>query len=93
MTPSWFYGRGKRSRRLRSRRYVSSCAMSHGHNPHLADHLSFFRSPSKISLGAELAVTAGPVGAGAMLDTGIEVSPVFSYVKSKVRSPGSSTLS
>jgi SH3 domain-containing YSC84-like protein 1 len=38
----------------------------------------------KVSIGAELAVTAGPVGAGAMLDTGIEVSPVFSYTKSKV---------
>jgi lipid-binding SYLF domain-containing protein len=37
----------------------------------------------KFSLGAEIGVTAGPVGAGAMLETGKELSPVWSYVKSK----------
>jgi lipid-binding SYLF domain-containing protein len=44
---------------------------------------SFF-ALQQVSLGAELAIAAGPVGGGAMLDTGIEASPVFSYVKSKV---------
>ncbi|KAE8257385.1 hypothetical protein A4X13_0g2388 [Tilletia indica] len=41
-----------------------------------------FRNP-KISVGAEIAVAAGPVGSGAMLDSGPEASPAFSYVKSK----------
>ncbi|KAL4398963.1 regulation of ruffle assembly protein [Malassezia pachydermatis] len=41
-----------------------------------------FKYP-KISVGGELTVSAGPVGNGAMLDTGIEASPCFSYVKSK----------
>ncbi|KAN0066306.1 hypothetical protein ACQY0O_000400 [Thecaphora frezii] len=37
----------------------------------------------KISLGGELSVAAGPVGNGAMLETGIESAPCWSYVKSK----------
>lgn len=37
----------------------------------------------KVSVGGELSVTAGPVGAGAVLDTGIELSPVLSYIKSR----------
>ncbi|KAL9935238.1 hypothetical protein V8E36_005586 [Tilletia maclaganii] len=41
-----------------------------------------FRNP-KISVGAEIAVAAGPVGNGAMIDSGLEASPAFSYVKSK----------
>ncbi|KAK0562655.1 hypothetical protein OC844_002587 [Tilletia horrida] len=41
-----------------------------------------FRNP-KISVGAEIAVAAGPVGNGAMIDSGPEASPAFSYVKSK----------
>ncbi|CAD6897373.1 unnamed protein product [Tilletia controversa] len=41
-----------------------------------------FRNP-KISVGAEIAVAAGPVGNGVMLDSGPEASPAFSYVKSK----------
>lgn len=41
-----------------------------------------FANP-KLSLGAEISVTAGDAGAGAMLDTGIEIAPVLSYVKGK----------
>ncbi|KAF8315716.1 hypothetical protein DL93DRAFT_2078979 [Clavulina sp. PMI_390] len=41
-----------------------------------------FSNP-KVSLGAEVSVAAGPLGAGAVLDSGIEASPVLSYVKSK----------
>lgn len=41
-----------------------------------------FANP-KVSLGAELSVVAGPLGAGGMVDTGIELAPVLSYVKSK----------
>jgi len=37
----------------------------------------------KVSIGGELTVTAGPVGAGAVVDTGIELSPVLSYIKSR----------
>ena len=37
----------------------------------------------KVSLGAELSVSAGPVGNGAILDSGIEASPCWSYTKSK----------
>jgi len=38
---------------------------------------------AKISLGAELAVVAGPVGHGAALDMGVELAPILSYTKSK----------
>jgi len=41
-----------------------------------------FANP-KVSLGAELSVAAGPLGTGAMVNTGIEAAPVLSYVKSK----------
>ncbi|CCU98875.1 unnamed protein product [Malassezia sympodialis ATCC 42132] len=41
-----------------------------------------FKYP-KISVGGELTVSAGPVGNGAMVDSGVEASPCFSYVKSK----------
>lgn len=44
-----------------------------------------FSSP-RLSLGGELSITAGPVGNGVMLETGIELQPVWSYVKSKVSS-------
>lgn len=39
----------------------------------------------RFSLGGEINVTAGPVGAGAMLETSIDAkpSPVWSYSKSK----------
>jgi len=41
-----------------------------------------FKYP-KISVGGELTVSAGPVGNGAMIDSGVEASPCFSYIKSK----------
>lgn len=37
----------------------------------------------KVSLGAELAIVAGPVGNGVSFESGPEISPVFSYIKSK----------
>jgi len=37
----------------------------------------------KLSLGAELAVVAGPIGNGVSFESGPEISPVFSYTKSK----------
>lgn len=44
--------------------------------------LKAFEHP-KVSIGAELSVAAGPVGNGAMLDSGIEAAPCWSYTKSK----------
>lgn len=44
--------------------------------------LRAFEHP-KVSIGGELSVAAGPVGNGAMLDTGIEAAPCWSYTKSK----------
>jgi len=44
--------------------------------------VNVFGNP-KVSIGAELTVTAGPVGAGAMVDAGYEAAPVLSYVKSR----------
>lgn len=44
--------------------------------------LKAFEHP-KVSIGAELSVAAGPVGNGAMLDSGIEGAPCWSYTKSK----------
>lgn len=41
-----------------------------------------FTNP-KLSLGAEISVAAGETGAGAMVDTGIEIAPVLSFVKGK----------
>ncbi|GAC99407.1 hypothetical protein PHSY_007008 [Pseudozyma hubeiensis SY62] len=41
-----------------------------------------FKHP-KVSLGGELSVAFGPVGNGAMLESGIEAAPCWSYVKSK----------
>lgn len=41
-----------------------------------------FTNP-KVSLGAELSIAAGPLGNGAMLESGIERSPAWSYTKSK----------
>ena len=41
-----------------------------------------FKHP-KFSLGGELSVACGPVGNGAMLDSGVEAAPCWSYVKSK----------
>lgn len=37
----------------------------------------------KVTLGAELAVAAGPWGAGASMESGKEGAPVFSYIKSR----------
>ncbi|WWC57736.1 uncharacterized protein I303_100270 [Kwoniella dejecticola CBS 10117] len=37
----------------------------------------------KVTIGAELAVAAGPYGAGAAVEAGRERAPLFSYVKSK----------
>ncbi|KAH8930002.1 DUF500-domain-containing protein [Atractiella rhizophila] len=37
----------------------------------------------RVTIGGEVSVSAGPVGQGAMLESGIERSPVWSYVKSK----------
>ncbi|GAA5926564.1 hypothetical protein JCM1841_001446 [Sporobolomyces salmonicolor] len=40
-------------------------------------------SHPRISLGAEISVAAGPVGNGMQLETAVQVSPVWSYTKSK----------
>lgn len=37
----------------------------------------------KVTIGTEIAVAAGPYGAGAAVEAGREAAPVFSYVKSK----------
>lgn len=37
----------------------------------------------KVTLGADIAVAAGPWGAGAAMESGLERVPVFSYVKSR----------
>ncbi|KAK4702814.1 SH3 domain-containing YSC84-like protein 1, partial [Phenoliferia sp. Uapishka_3] len=37
----------------------------------------------RVTLGGEISIAAGPVGNGVMLETGVELSPVWSYVKSK----------
>ncbi|WRT63354.1 uncharacterized protein IL334_000259 [Kwoniella shivajii] len=37
----------------------------------------------KVTIGAELAVVAGPYGAGAAVEAGLERAPLFSYVKSR----------
>ncbi|UZJ56837.1 hypothetical protein CBS101457_006157 [Exobasidium rhododendri] len=44
--------------------------------------LKAFENP-KISIGGELSIAAGPVGNGAVLDSGIDASPCWSYTKSK----------
>lgn len=44
--------------------------------------LEAFLNP-KVSIGGELSVTAGPVGNGATVDSGVEASPCWSYTKSK----------
>lgn len=41
-----------------------------------------FKYP-KVSVGGELSVAAGPVGNGAIVDSGVEASPCLSYIKSK----------
>ncbi len=41
-----------------------------------------FKHP-KFSLGGELSVAFGPVGNGAMVESGVEAAPCWSYVKSK----------
>lgn len=41
-----------------------------------------FKRP-KVSLGGELTVAFGPVGNGAMVESGLEAAPCWSYVKSK----------
>ncbi|EST06588.1 Src homology-3 domain protein [Kalmanozyma brasiliensis GHG001] len=41
-----------------------------------------FKRP-KVSLGGELSMALGPVGNGAMVETGVEAAPCWSYVKSK----------
>ena len=37
----------------------------------------------KFTLGAETAVVAGPVGAGASMESGIDKAPIFSYIRSR----------
>lgn len=37
----------------------------------------------RVTVGGELTVAAGPYGNGFMLESGVEASPVWSYVKSK----------
>jgi len=37
----------------------------------------------RVTVGGELSVAAGPYGNGFMLESGVEASPVWSYVKSK----------
>lgn len=37
----------------------------------------------KFTIGAETAITAGPVGAGTSAETGIERSPIYSYVRTR----------
>lgn len=37
----------------------------------------------KFTIGAETAITAGPVGAGTSAEAGIERSPIFSYVRTR----------
>jgi len=44
--------------------------------------LNSFTSP-RVTIGGEASVTAGPVGNGVMLEAGKELSPVWSYTKSK----------
>ncbi|KZO98361.1 hypothetical protein CALVIDRAFT_41244 [Calocera viscosa TUFC12733] len=44
--------------------------------------LKSFTSP-RVTVGGEMAVSAGPVGNGVMLEAGKELSPVWSYTKSK----------
>ncbi|KZT57424.1 DUF500-domain-containing protein [Calocera cornea HHB12733] len=44
--------------------------------------LKSFTSP-RVTVGGEAAVSAGPVGNGVMLEAGKELSPVWSYTKSK----------
>lgn len=37
----------------------------------------------KVTLGAETAVAAGPVGAGASMESGLDRAPIYSYVRSR----------
>lgn len=48
--------------------------------------LKAFEHP-KISIGGELSVAAGPVGNGAVFDSGLEAAPCWSYTKSKGEHP------
>lgn len=41
----------------------------------------------KVSVGAELGLAAGPYGAGAIVESGKEMTPCWSYVKSRVSPP------
>ncbi|GAA5905766.1 hypothetical protein JCM5296_005731 [Sporobolomyces johnsonii] len=45
--------------------------------------LESFYSMAKVTIGTELAVAAGPYGSGASLETGIDRTPVLSYVKTR----------
>ncbi|CEQ39129.1 SPOSA6832_00653 [Sporobolomyces salmonicolor] len=45
--------------------------------------LESFYSMAKVTLGTELAVAAGPYGSGASLETGMDRTPVLSYVKTR----------
>lgn len=44
--------------------------------------LNTFKS-LKVTLGAEMGVAAGPYGAGAAVETGVDRSPVLSYIRSR----------
>lgn len=37
----------------------------------------------KVTLGAETAIAAGPVGAGASMEAGVDRAPIYSYVRSR----------
>lgn len=37
----------------------------------------------RVSLGGEISISAGPVGNGFMLESSIDTTPIWSYVKSK----------
>ncbi|TIB62917.1 hypothetical protein E3P78_02144 [Wallemia ichthyophaga] len=45
--------------------------------------LDGFKGKANVTLGAELAVAAGPVGAGVSVESGVDKSPIWSYIRSK----------
>ncbi|TIB73433.1 DUF500-domain-containing protein [Wallemia mellicola] len=42
-----------------------------------------FKGMANLTLGAEIGIAAGPVGAGASVESGIDKTPIWSYVRSK----------
>ncbi|KAA1103910.1 hypothetical protein PGT21_004367 [Puccinia graminis f. sp. tritici] len=53
------------------------------HLGQLDQHQTHREHRNPVSLGPELAVVAGPIGNGVSFESGPEISPVFSYTKSK----------